>query len=197
MRLNLLNPILKAVFILIFFTATINKSLSQSFSQIHLGNDTVICSGATITLHAYIDSPQIGPRLFYPGVWDDYWSGVINMPFPFTFYGNTYNQCLVGSNNEIGFNLAYAGLYNTWPINTTLPDTTPADLMNTIMGPWQDIEPGAANPPGLIRTGTYGTAPNRIFYAEYVNVPMFSCTSDGCFTDQIQLWENGIIETHI
>src|SRR3569832_2817335 len=26
---------------------------------------------------------------------------------------------------------------------------------------------------------------------------MFSCTSDGCFTDQIQLRENGIIETHI
>src|SRR5688572_4495969 len=39
---------------------------------------------------------------------DDVWSGVINLPFCFEFYGNTYTQCLIGSNGVISFDLANA-----------------------------------------------------------------------------------------
>src|ERR1043165_2243605 len=59
---------------------------------------------------------------------DDGWSGVINIGFPFCFFGNTYSQCIIGANGCIGFNLANANTYNTWPISGPLPSPFPADL---------------------------------------------------------------------
>jgi hypothetical protein len=65
---------------------------------------------------------------------DDMWSQVINLPFPFTFYGNVYNQCIIGSNGEIGFNIANANAYNTWPINGLCHHLHRLTFDNTIMG---------------------------------------------------------------
>src|SRR5262245_13391448 len=48
---------------------------------------------------------------------DDAWSGVIPMGFNFCFYGNTYNQIVIGSNGILTFDVAQAGGYCQWPIN--------------------------------------------------------------------------------
>jgi hypothetical protein len=163
-------------------------------TQYNVGPDTTICSGSSVTLNADVSNGGSISTTVIPLTTDDLWSGVINLPFPFTFYGNVYNQCIVGSNNEIGFNIANAGNFNTWQINAPLPSAIPADLQNCIMGPWQDLYPPVG---GIIQYSTVGTAPNRIFFVEFITMPMFSCT-DSCFTDQIQLYENGnVIETHI
>jgi hypothetical protein len=153
------------------------------------GPDTTICSGS-VTLSATLLAGT-GTNLT---LGDDQWSPVINLPFPFTFYGNVYNQCIIGSNGEVGFNIASANMYNTWPIGAPVPSINPLDLRNTVMGPWHDLYPPGG---GTIRYATVGTAPNRIFVADWCNVAMFSCTFQQC-SQQIQLHENGnIVEVHI
>jgi hypothetical protein len=154
------------------------------------GPDTTICSGS-VTLNATLLAAS-GQSAGV--VNDDAWSGIINIPFFFTFYGNTYNRCLIGSNGEISFNIINANGYNTWPINNPQPSAVPGDLLNTISAPWHDLYPPGG---GSIRYATVGTAPNRIFIADWCDVPMFSCTSLRC-SQQIQIYEGtNIIETHI
>jgi hypothetical protein len=153
------------------------------------GPDTTICGGS-VTLNATL----LSATPTYVTLFDDEWSGVINLPFSFTFYGAAHNQIVIGSNDVVSFNLANAGGYCTWPIGGPVPSTNPADMENAILGPWQDINPGVG---GTIGYATVGTAPNRIFVIEYCDVPMFSCTAD-LYTTQIQLYEgSNAIETHI
>src|ERR1041385_5034681 len=97
-------------------------------------------------------------------VGDDQWSSVVNIGFTFCFYGNAYTQCINGSNGDLGFNIANAGAYNTWPIGQAAPSTSAADLENTIMGPWQDLYPPGG---GTIKWAVYGSAPCRRFVASW------------------------------
>jgi len=179
-----------AVSLITGFALVVIPEASLSQSAVEALPDTTICAGAQVTLTATVLTGA--PTALT--LTDDQWSGVIPLPFPFTFYGNVYNQCIIGSNNEIGFNTANAGLYNTWPISNALPSATPADLHNCVMGPWQDLLPPSG---GTIKYATVGTAPNRVFVADYCNVAMFQCTSL-TYSSQLQLKENGnIVETHI
>ncbi|MBI4929682.1 MAG: T9SS type A sorting domain-containing protein [Bacteroidetes bacterium] len=127
---------------------------------------------------------------------DDQWSGVIPIGFTFCFYGDTFNQCVIGSNEVISFNLANASGYNTWPISAAIPSTTPADLLNSIMAPWQDVD---ASLGGAITYNTSGTTPNRKFVVSFNNIPMFSATCNNLTsTSQIILYEtSNVIEIHI
>ncbi len=189
-----------AVAILLSFG--VNKSFSQLQNfDINFGvtGDT-ICAGGLVSMTAHLDTINIIPQLAFPvGVTlDDGFSSVIPLPFPFTFYGTVYNSVIFSSNNVVSFNIANAGAFCPWAIPVTpLPFIgSPPQLWNCIMGPWQDTY--INNPGGTCRYATQGVAPNRIFFVEFINLPMFSCTTDGCFTDQIQLYENGnIVETHI
>lgn len=171
-------------YILLFFSVF---SFVLSQAQISAGPDDTICGGST-TLTATLTS--VSPTNLTLS--DDQFSGIINIGFPFTFYGNTYTQCLISSNNYISFDLTNAGGYSPWAINNPVPNA--GNPLNTTMGPWQDINPGIG---GTVRYALTGTAPNRIFVVEYCNVPMFSCTNLN-FSSQIQLHESGnMVETHI
>lgn len=172
-----------------------SSSISQAQNNIQAWPDTAICAGAQLTLNVGPVPPIVpnSTQMVTP-IGDDQWSPIINLPFPFTFYGSVYNQCIIGSNGEIGFNTANATLYNTWPISAAMPSAIPADLRNTIMGPWQDNYPPST---GSIRIGTFGTAPNRVFVAEWDDVAMYSCTQT-CIGNQIHLFETtNVIEIHI
>ncbi|MBK5285191.1 MAG: gliding motility-associated C-terminal domain-containing protein [Bacteroidia bacterium] len=168
---------------------------SNAQNNVYAWPDTTICQGSTVTLNVSSVPPLVATstQTITP-INDDQWSAVVNLPFPFTFYGNVYNQCIIGSNGGLGFNVANASAYNTWPINAAMPSATPADMRNTIMAPWQDNFPPGG---GSIRVGTFGVAPNRVFVAEWDNVAMYSCTQT-CIGNQIQLFETtNIIEIHI
>lgn len=157
-------------------------------AQIVATNDTAINCTDTITLRATVGS-AIGTSLTMS---DDVYSGVINIGFPFTWYGNTYTQCVISSNNYVTFNLSYANGGSPWSITNSNPSSS--NPLNAAMGPWQDINPGVG---GTVKYATVGSPPNRIFVVEYCNVPMFSCTNLQ-FSSQIQLHENGnYMETHI
>lgn len=115
---------------------------------------------------------------------DDQWSQIITIPFPFCYYGNTYTQCLIGSNGLITFNLGQAGGYCTWPIPATNAPSNTYGFGNCIMGPWQDLNTAVG---GQVRYTTYGTAPCRRFVVSWYQVPMYSCGTP-C-TQQVILYE--------
>ncbi|HWB62584.1 MAG TPA: SprB repeat-containing protein, partial [Chitinophagales bacterium] len=127
---------------------------------------------------------------------DDLWSGVINLPFNFCFFGNTYNKIIVGSNGVIGFNTANAGATNNWQIPGPIPSTAHADLENCIMGPWQDLDPTYQ---GALHYDIQGTAPCRTFEVSWNNVPMYgdpnSFTTGYCTTAYSQSQQIVIYET--
>jgi PKD repeat protein len=176
--------------LLITFLASSLAGFAQNI--INAGNDTSICGGS-VTLTATLSPIVTVSNPTQISLSDDQFSGVINIGFPFTYYGNVYTTCLISSNNYISFNTSNAGGYSPWSISGNVPNTTPA-LLNSILGPWQDINPGVG---GTIRYATVGTAPNRIFVVEYCNIPMFSCTNLQ-FSSQILLYEgSNNIETHI
>jgi len=127
---------------------------------------------------------------------DDNWSSVIPIGFTFNFYGIPNTQCIIGSNGCLGFDLANALAYNTWPIGNTLLASTGAapDVVNCICGPWCDVYIPAG---GTIDYSMQGVAPFRNFAVTWCGTAMFSCTTQW-LTTQIILYEStGIAEVHI
>lgn len=135
---------------------------------------------------------------------DDIWSGVINLPFTFCFFGNAYNQVVVGANGLITFDVAEAGQSCTWSTtgipNPTLPSTSL--YTNSIMGVYHDIDPSLG---GTIKYQITGTAPCRMFIVSYNAVPMYddiflvgSCWGIQPATHQIVLYETtNAIEVYV
>lgn len=125
---------------------------------------------------------------------DDVWSQVINLPFKFCFYGNIYDKLVVGANGLISFNLSYAGGFCPWAFSASIP--SPSLPLNSIFGPYHDIDPGVG---GVIRWGILGTYPCRTFVVNYHQVPMYSSSCNSMLaTHQIVLYEStNVIEVHM
>lgn len=156
--------------------------------------NVLFCPPEQVTLHAELSANNpIGVAGTQISLSDDWFSNDINIGFPFDFYGNTYTQCVISSNNYISFNNAsYKNQYSPWSIPGPAPSSNTPAL--AVMCPWQDINPGVG---GIIRYQTIGTPPERVFVVEYCSIPMFSCTGM-LFSDQIKLFETtNVIETHI
>ncbi len=134
---------------------------------------------------------------------DDQWSNVITIPFCFQFYGNTYNQLVIGSNEIISFDLSYAGGSCPWNLSGA-PIPTNTLPTNSIMGPYQDIDPTNM---GNIYWQITGTAPCRTFVVSFFNTPYFGdpnsvspgyCTGPLFATSQIVFYETtNIIDINI
>lgn len=170
----------KTIAILTLFLTT------YSFSQVQLclGEDATVCQGQTVTITNCNPSGgntnANGITLTNPTILslsDDVWSGVVPVGFNFSYYGNTYTNCIIGSNGLISFNTGSAGGYCAWALNggATIPTTGLAASLNSIMLTYQDILPSLNG--GTIQYQTIGTAPNRKFIVLYQNVYFFSCTS--------------------
>lgn len=174
---------------------------------------TTLCTGGSATLTATLTPPGSGaapgslPTTSYAissiayapdpltagtsvTLTDDSQTGLIPIGFNFCYFGNTYSQFIIGSNNWVGFQ---TGETSTW-VTVPIPSATLNAPRNTIMGPWQDINPGAG---GTVKYALYGTAPFRRLAVSWNNVPMFSCTGQ-LYSSQIIIYETtNIIETHI
>ncbi len=153
--------------------------------------DTSVCNGTPITLIAITTGVTSSPSFTSVNVpSDDVHSQVLNIGFPFEFFGNTYTQCVASSNGYVTFDLGTAGTGSPWAIGSASP--TPGVPDNAIMFPWQDINPAAGS--GGTNAADCG---DGTFIVDYVDIAMFSCTSLS-FTMQVVLYENtNIIETYI
>lgn len=180
-----------------------NQHVSAQAIEIVEGDTLFLCQPGLVTLHAVstgagIDTNQLVSSEALNSV-DDTYSDVINIGFPFTFYGNTYNQCLLSTNGYITFDLTNAGGFSPWAIAAfnSIPSLTFPP--NSIYGPWQDAFPGApgAPSPGYVSYATTGETPNRKFVFNFCDVPMFSCIQTK-FSGQIILYEtSNEFEFHI
>lgn len=166
-----------------------------------------------------VESMQYGPSFPFtggtvipPSAGDDLWSNVFNLPFNFCFYGNTYNQLLVGTNGVITFNLTgwspgTGGFdYCPWSFAGAIPNTG-FPIKNAIYGIYQDnniATPPVTNP--TLQNVNYYTldtganaAPNRVFVANFNELPQFQCNNAvGLQTSQIVLHEGtNIIEVFV
>jgi large repetitive protein len=123
---------------------------------------------------------------------DDTWSSVINLPFTFCFFGNSYNQIVAGSNGVISFDLSYAGNYCQYPFSVNCPNS--GIPLNAIYGVYHDIDPSVG---GAMYYAILGTYPCRTFVVNWDHVPMFQCNSINA-THQIVLYEStNVIEVYI
>lgn len=126
---------------------------------------------------------------------DDVWSPVINLPFNFCFYGNTYNSCIMGSNGMISFNTGSAEGASGYEFNENLPSTTGALFANTIYGVYHDIDPSEGGEVAweliTLNTGC------RALVASWNDVPMYY-DNNIRYTGMIVLYEDtNVIEVYI
>lgn len=123
---------------------------------------------------------------------DDSYSGIISIGFDFCYFGVNYNKLLIASNSYVTFDTSQAMGYSPWVFSSDLPSA--GAPMNSIFGPWQDVNPALG---GSVRYATYGLAPYRKFVVSFYDTPMFSCT-DVLFRNQIVLYESlNIIDINI
>ena len=115
---------------------------------------------------------------------------VLSIGFDFDFYGNSYTQVTVTSDGVVHFD----GAAYVSGTNTTLP-TGSAKLIAPF---WDDLRPDAG---GDVYYGTVGVAPDRVFIAEWRDVPHDATYSPyyttGDCTIVVKLFEaGGGIEFH-
>ena len=185
------------------FAVLSNNAAAQS---ICLGQDTTVCSGSSVTITNCSGSTGSGPQglvLANPTsvtLSDDSWSPAVNIGFPFNFYGVSYNQCVIGSNGLVSFDLTEANGYCSWALGGagTMPNPGFDDALNSVMLAYQDINPNpGTSPNGAIQYETIGTAPNRMFVVLYSNINFFSCTSVCNYMALILYETSNNIEVHI
>ena len=169
-------------FHLLLFILTLFTFKSSGQATICLGDDATICQGDQLTIELCA-AGGVTPdtNVVFLGnvnavnLTDDIHSPLINISFPFTFYGIVYNSVVISSNGYLTFNAGSAGTYSPWAINEVAPSG--GIPTNSIMGPWQDYNPGAG---GTVGWKVIGAAPNRKFVAVWKDVFMFGTQQEGC-----------------
>ncbi|MGB1307731.1 MAG: T9SS type A sorting domain-containing protein [Oceanihabitans sp.] len=146
---------------------------------------------------------------------DDVFSPVVNLPFTFCFYGQTYNSCVIGSNGIISFDTSLANSQSGWEINFNIPNAVNASAYETfwwgtirndygfgpsIYGAHYDIDPRYGGEVGwelvTLDTGC------RALIAAWNEVPLFLNSAIGDiskrYTSMMVLYENtNVIEIYI
>jgi hypothetical protein len=136
------------------------------------------------------------PETFDPvntvSLYDDAYSGIIDIGFPFVFFGESYESLVISSNGYVRFQLEYAGNFSDFSVNQSLPD--PTAPLDAIFLSWFDLDPSSQP---IISYATIGTAPERVFIVNYNNVPYFGCNQT-LYNGQLKLYEgSNNIEMHI
>jgi gliding motility-associated-like protein len=184
---------------LAFTLAAVSFSNAQNLC---LGNDTSICLGQPVTVEDCNPGTAAGLLMnnaTFITLTDDSYSPAVNIGFPFSFYGTNYNQCVIGSNGVVSFDLTNANGYCAWALNgTPLPSATVNEANNAIMPAYHDINPSAfASPNGEIMYQTFGTAPNRQFVILYKDILAFGGGGECTYMGLILNETSNVIELHL
>jgi len=216
--INKVNFFTNFRFLFILLLAAYNQALAQApgCPNINAGPDqnlncntnctnltaTVLQTGQT-TAYTVSSIPFTPPAAFNSGTQlligtDDIWGDIINLGFNFCFFGNMYNQAVVGANGLVTFDITQANQYCAWSYTASIPD--PILYTNCIMGAYHDIDPSYG---GEIRYALLGAAPCRTLVVNYNNIPHFDCNCSlfsDCnhTTQQIVIYETtNVIEVYL
>jgi len=130
-----------------------------------------------------------GPNI---GLGDDAITGAIPLGFDFEFYGNTYSEVYICSNGFISFdsNAGMTAAQSRTP--QTVPDPTLPNNLVALF--WGDLDPSAG---GTIKFQTFGSAPNRKFVVEFLNVRYWNNPTE-TVSGQVHLYEgSNLVEIHL
>ena len=202
--MKLFNKIVSTVLAIIATTSVWAQPVPCPLT-VAAGPDTTLSCSSCVTLTATQTNPlhstttyTVSPTTYLPYAFnagaailnniDDHYSAVLNLTFPFCFFGTFNTQCVVGANGNICFNLNLANGPENWPISGPLPGSNSNGTLNSIMGAYYDMDPSIGST-SEIRYATYGTAPCRTFVVSWYHLPMFSCNAQLC-TQQIVLYES-------
>ncbi|MBI1288160.1 MAG: T9SS type B sorting domain-containing protein [Flavobacteriales bacterium] len=183
-----------------------NQSVDCNVNCVDL-TATVLETGTTET-YTVSSVPYAPPAPFTGGTaqfinTDDIWGDVINLPFNFCFYGNQYNQVVIGANGLITFDVSLATQFCAWSYTASCPTPGPPPgglYNNSIMGAYHDIDPSMG---GDISYFIQGSAPCRMFVVSFHDVPHYDCdcsffSSCKKTTQQIVIYETtNVIEVYI
>lgn len=123
---------------------------------------------------------------------DDEYSDIVDIGFPFVFFGQSYESLLISSNGYVRFQLLYSGGMSDFSVSQSLPD--PSAPLDAIFLSWFDLYP---NGQSTITYTTAGVAPERVFIVNYNDVPYFGCAQT-LYTGQLKLYEgSNNIEMHV
>ena len=146
-----------------------------SFKQ----TDNYAVSSINYTPYAVVNSTVITGDL------DDSFSGIIDLPFKFCFYGQVYNQLVIGSNGMISFDTYQANQANPANFSDALPNQNlPKEA---IFGVLHDMFFSESNG-SEINYAVIGTAPYRKFVVNFRNGRISGCDSEAS-SSQIVLSE--------
>lgn len=109
----------------------------------------------------------------------------VTLPFPFTYYGQTYRTVNVNTNGLIHF--APVPPFSFLGFNTSIPSSFPPNA--AVYAMWDDL---FVSGNGSIRTDVFGSAPNRSFVIEWRNASFWDDPSQTA-SFEIVLYENGRI----
>lgn len=116
---------------------------------------------------------------------DDSFSGKINLPFKFCFYGQVYDHLVIGSNGMISFDIDQANQPNPANFSEALPNQNlPKEA---IFGVFHDMVFSQSNG-SEINYAVIGTAPYRKFVVNFRNGRISGCESEAS-SSQIVLSE--------
>ena len=220
---------------LVILLSLTQKTFSQNNFSFNCTKDTTIeCTTTCITLnstipdiHAFTNSYSVNqisalscfrgyvnPSL--PGtsanlIIDDRYSPLINITFPFSFFGKSYSQLIASTNGFLSFDISNTGKFSHFGIlrngaslsaNSGAPEDLPSKLYDKglIMGPYHDLDPNISIATQQIKYEVVGAAPYRKWIISYYNVPLYTtaCLNLNYNTHQIVLYETlGIVEIFI
>ncbi|MBK8600365.1 MAG: T9SS type A sorting domain-containing protein [Flavobacterium sp.] len=176
--------------------------LTTEYSTIRTTTDYVINSIPFSSIFPFTGGTMI------TATGDDSWSPIVTLPFTFNFYGNCYNNLLVGTNGVITFDIGpQVPLgYCNWPFTATIP-AAGFPIKNAIYGVYQDtniasppvVDPQIQNVNYFILDTGVNAAPNRVFVVNFNELPQYACNSSvGLQTSQIVLHETtNVIDVYV
>ena len=201
-------------------------AICESFGQapgcpnVTAGPDTTLPCGATCTdltaslletgattSYAVSSVPYTPPFSFTGGTSifigiDDQWSNIVNLPFNFCFYGNSYNQLIIGANGLISFNISMANTWCEWAYTSSIPTPGPPTAgiyNNSINGAYHDIDPsvfwtGAGND---INFAVLGAPPCRTVVINFFDVPHYFCNNLTSTQQKVLYETTNVVEVYI
>lgn len=181
--INRLSRIIIAVILLILILILGFFFVRRVLSADDYGEALALCPGPDLygyvcesgTAFSYINATEDTALYALDGIAE------IDLPFPFTFYGTTYDTILASSNGNVQF-----GSGNEFYVNSCLVNGAAKDMGEMIAPYWDDLD---LRTTGFLETAVIGKEPNRIFVIEWDDVPRFGDDEDRV-TFEIQLFED-------
>ncbi|MGK0385793.1 MAG: hypothetical protein ACI849_000398, partial [Patiriisocius sp.] len=212
-KLDSFNLLLLGAFLLLPFTNVFSQG--PGCPNVDAGADATIncASGGCVDITAtfletgettsYDVSPiPYAPFPFIGGIpvsvdIDDVWSDPIDLPFNFCFFGDSYDEIIIGSNAVVSFDLVTntPGGFCDWSFDESIPD--PALFRATIFGPYMDVNPAPSPPTSDMNYQVLGDAPCRTMVISFPNIFYFGCPTLR-MTSQIVIYETtNVVEVYV